>query len=234
MGTIWRDLSTPPQRRQGPDPRPFRLLVGTLLVIGPELTSWRAEHSLLWRMSLYIFDIVFYHLTCSCHTFYALSALAGCWSSVFIRRIIYKFLNICSFDYIALWLVGRLGSRQPFNHTSLVAFVIPSDRPKSVCNRCVIEVLVAFLCCRIAFWIFAVGVRLSQIFSLFSHYQHYTHHCHVIFLKWKVFLLLNCVLTEGQNVPLYFKKYYPYKSSNDFSSLYSTLKHDLLKQNGYL
>ena len=29
VGTIWRDLSKPPQRRQGPDPRPLWLLVGT-------------------------------------------------------------------------------------------------------------------------------------------------------------------------------------------------------------
>ena len=45
VGTIWRDLSKPPQRRQGPDPRPLWLLVGTPLVLGPELASRRAEHS---------------------------------------------------------------------------------------------------------------------------------------------------------------------------------------------
>ena len=31
-----------------------------------------------------------------------------------------------------------------FHHTSVVAFVTLTDRPKSVCNRCVIGVLVAF------------------------------------------------------------------------------------------
>ena len=31
-----------------------------------------------------------------------------------------------------------------FNHTSWVAIVTPTDRPKSTSNRCVIEVLVAF------------------------------------------------------------------------------------------
>ena len=45
VGTIWRDLSKPPQRRQGLDPRPLWLLVGTPLVLGPELASRRAEHS---------------------------------------------------------------------------------------------------------------------------------------------------------------------------------------------
>ena len=34
-----------------------------------------------------------------------------------------------------------------------VTVVTPTDCPKSVCNRCVIEVLVAFLCCHVAFWI---------------------------------------------------------------------------------
>ena len=35
--TIWRALSKPPQRRQGPDPRPLWLLVGTPSAFGPEL-----------------------------------------------------------------------------------------------------------------------------------------------------------------------------------------------------
>ena len=34
-------------------------LVGIPSVLGPELASRRAEQSLLWRMSLYIFDILF-------------------------------------------------------------------------------------------------------------------------------------------------------------------------------
>ena len=42
--------------RHCPDPRPLWLLVWTPLVLGPELTSRRAEHSLLWRVSLYIFN----------------------------------------------------------------------------------------------------------------------------------------------------------------------------------
>ena len=37
VGTIWRDFSKPPQRRQGPDPRPIWLLYGTPLSLGPEL-----------------------------------------------------------------------------------------------------------------------------------------------------------------------------------------------------
>ena len=45
MGTIWRALSKPPQRRQGPDLCPLWLLVGTPSAIRPELAFSRAEHS---------------------------------------------------------------------------------------------------------------------------------------------------------------------------------------------
>ena len=58
VGTIWRTLSKPPQRRQGPDLCPLWLLVGTPSAIRPELAFSRAEHS---RPNLdvakYIFDI---------------------------------------------------------------------------------------------------------------------------------------------------------------------------------
>ena len=69
VGTIWRDMSKPPQRRQDPDPRPLWLLVGTPLVFGPELASRRAEHSYSGGF-LYIFLIYcFYHLTCLSYIF---------------------------------------------------------------------------------------------------------------------------------------------------------------------
>ena len=46
--------------------------------------------------------------------------------------------------------VGRLG-RKPVNHTSWVAVVTPTDCPKSVSNRCVIENFGTVLCCHFAF-----------------------------------------------------------------------------------
>ena len=59
---------------------------------------------------LYIFLIYcFYHLTCLCCDFYGLSVLVGCWSSAFIRRIIYTFLNVCPFDYTAFAVSGKVG-----------------------------------------------------------------------------------------------------------------------------
>ena len=41
--------------------------------------------------------------------FYDLSALVGCWSSVSMRRIIYKFLNVCPFDNMAVAVSGKVG-----------------------------------------------------------------------------------------------------------------------------
>ena len=57
MGTIWRALSKPPQRRQGPDLCPLWLLVGTPSAIIPELAFNRAEHSRPYSdVAKYIFD----------------------------------------------------------------------------------------------------------------------------------------------------------------------------------
>ena len=57
----------------------------------------------------YIF-LIYYYITmyvCLPH-FYDLSALVGCWSSVSIRRIIYKLLNLCPFDYTAVVVSGKV------------------------------------------------------------------------------------------------------------------------------
>ena len=51
----------------------------------------------------------FYHLICLCNNFNGLSASVGCWSSAFIRRMIYNFLNVCSFDYTAFAVSGKVG-----------------------------------------------------------------------------------------------------------------------------
>ena len=49
---------------------------------------------------------------CLCTTFYGLSALVGCRSSVSIRRIIYKYLNVCPFDYTAVAVSGMVEPSQ--------------------------------------------------------------------------------------------------------------------------
>ena len=57
-----------------------------------------------------------------------------------------------------------------------MAVVTPTDRPKSVRNRCVIEVLVAFLCCQMvvefSVGIVAFGIGLSQISVFFYLYMY--------------------------------------------------------------
>ena len=42
--------------------------------------------------------------------------------------------------------VGRLGPVNLVNHTSWVAVVTPTDRPKSVRNRCLIELFCDVVC----------------------------------------------------------------------------------------
>ena len=56
----------------------------------------------------YILYILLYYYICLCTTFYDPSALVCCWSSVSIRRIIYKFLNVCPFDYTAVAVSGKV------------------------------------------------------------------------------------------------------------------------------
>ena len=108
VGTIWWALSKPPQRRQGPDPRPLWLLVGTPSAFGPELAYKLHVASLLLWMTLYIFDIPLYYYICLCTTFYGLSALVGCCSSVSTRRIIYKVLNLCPFSHTTVAVSGKV------------------------------------------------------------------------------------------------------------------------------
>ena len=45
-----------------------------------------------------------------------------------------------------LRLVGRLGTVNRFNHNSWMTVVTPTDNPKSVHNRCVIEVFWGAFC----------------------------------------------------------------------------------------
>ena len=91
-------------------------------------------------MSLYIFLLYYVdHICFTCIDFYDLSAWDGCWFVVYIRRFIYTFLNVCPFDYRAVEGSGKVGPVNQVNHTSLMAVVTPTDRPKSVRNHCVIE-----------------------------------------------------------------------------------------------
>ena len=68
--------------------------------------------------------------------------------------------------------VGRW-ARKPVNHTSSLAVVTPTDRPKSVCNRCLIELFVALFVLSLCPFDISVGVGafvigLGQISSFLS------------------------------------------------------------------
>ena len=109
VGTIWRALYKPPQRRQGPDPHPLWLLVGTPSAFGPELAyRLRVAQPTLMDVPIYFWYTIILLYMFVYHILYDLSALVGCWSSVSIRRIIYKFLNVCPFDYTAVAVSGKV------------------------------------------------------------------------------------------------------------------------------
>ena len=70
----------------------------------------------------------------------------GCWFGDYIRRFIYNILNVCPFDYKSSYGKFENLARKPVNHTSWVALVTPTGRPKSVSNRCVIELFCGVVC----------------------------------------------------------------------------------------
>ena len=81
---------------------------------------------------------------------------------------------MCPFDYTAVAGIGKVGPVNQVNHTSWVAVVAPTDRPKSVRNRCVIKLFVELFVLSLCPFDISVGVGafvigLSQIssFSLF-------------------------------------------------------------------
>ena len=136
---IWA-LSKPPQRRQGPDLRPLWLLVGTPSAIRPELAFSRAEHSLPYSdVTIYIFAILY--LSSMLYVYRFLWPLRLGW---LLFCCLYKEVYLQFFKRVSFWLHGCCGewegwARKPVNHTSWVAVVTRTDRPKSVRNRCVIE-----------------------------------------------------------------------------------------------
>ena len=104
VGTIWRALSKPPQRRQGPDLRPLWLLVGTPSAIRPELAFSRAEHSLSYLdVTIYIFCyiiFIIYALLVSIFMTSPNGVAVGC---------LYKEVYLQNFKRVSFWLHGCCG-----------------------------------------------------------------------------------------------------------------------------
>ena len=109
------------------------------------VSFWSQLFDAFWT-ELFLLYYITYHICFTCIDFYDLSAWGGCWFVVYIRTFIYKFLNVCPFDYTAVAGSGKVGPVNQVNHTSWVAVVTPTDRPKSVRNRYVIELFCGVVC----------------------------------------------------------------------------------------
>ena len=87
---------------------------------------------------------------------------------------------MCPFDYTAIAGSGKVGPVNQVNHASWVAVVTPTDRPKSVLNRCVIGLFYGVFLLLLSLFPFDISVAvgaffigLSQISSFFSLHQFY-------------------------------------------------------------
>ena len=65
---------------------------------------------------------------------------------------------MCPFDYTAVAGSGKVGPVNQVNHSSWVAVVTPTDRPKSVRNCCLIELSVALFVLSLCPFDISVGV----------------------------------------------------------------------------
>ena len=93
------------------------------------------------------------------------------------KEVYLQIFNVCPFDYTAVAGSGKVGPVNQVNHTNWVAIVNPTDRPKSVRNRCVIELFVALFVLSLCTFDSSAGVGafvigLGQISSFFS-----SHYC---------------------------------------------------------
>ena len=101
------------------------------------------------------------------YRFYDLSAWGCCWFVVYKMWFIYKVLNVGPFDYTAVAGSGKVGPVNQHNHTSCVAVVTPSNRPKSVRNRCIIELFCCVVCVVSPFdRLPSYGIYISQLVLL--------------------------------------------------------------------
>ena len=62
------------------------------------------------------------------------------------KEVYLQILNVCPFDYTAVARSGKVGPVNQVIHTSWVAVVTQTDRPKSVRHRCIIELFCGVVC----------------------------------------------------------------------------------------
>ena len=151
-----KGLVKPPQRRQGPDLCPLWFLVGTSF---GQHTWARFQPGGAIRpysdVAKYIFDI--YYLLTMLFVYWFLWPLRLVWLLV---CCLYKEVYLQIFKCVSFWLHGCCGEWEggpvnQINHTSWVAVVTPTDRPKSVRNCCLIELFCGVVCVvTLPFWHF--------------------------------------------------------------------------------
>ena len=129
---------------------PHWLLVGTPSAIRPELAFSRAEHSLPHSdVTIYFLLYYIYHLCFTSNYVYRfLWPLRLGWLLI---CCLYKEVYLQIFKRVSFWLhgccgSGKVGPANQVNYTSWVAVVTPTDRPKSVRNRCVIQLFCGVVC----------------------------------------------------------------------------------------
>ena len=136
-------MSKPPQRRQCPNLCPLWSLVGNPSAIIPELAFSRRINS---DVAKYIFDK--YYLLTKLFVYWFLWPLRLVWLLVWC---LYKEVYLQIFKCVSFWLHDcckdwQGGPVNQVNHTSWVAVVTPTDRPKSVRNCCLIELFCCVVC----------------------------------------------------------------------------------------
>ena len=201
VGTIWRALSKPPQRRHGPDLCPLWLLVGTPSAIIPELAFSRPYSD----VAKYIFDI--YYLLTILFVYWFLWPLRLVWLLV---CCLCKEVYLQIFKCVSFWLHACCGEWEggpvnQVNHTSWVAVVTPTDRPKSVRSCCLIERFCGDVCVSLCPFDISVGVGafvigLRQISSFLSWTQIVLCSMSIRFMRQRKSWSLNLV-TKIHRVP---------------------------------
>ena len=89
-------------------------------------------------------------------------------------------MHVLALTYTAVVVSGKVGPVKPVNHTSWVAVVTPTDRPKSVRNCCLIELFCGVVCVvtlpfiSVGVWAFVIGLgQTSSFLSLLPNLTFY-------------------------------------------------------------
>ena len=103
INSLWRALSKPPQRRQGPDPRPLWLLVVTPSAFGPELAyRLRVAQPTLMDVPIFLYTFILLYM----FLYHILWPLRFCWLLVLS---LYKEDYLQIFKCVSFWLHGCCG-----------------------------------------------------------------------------------------------------------------------------